>query len=198
MGETPVVIKLNGTDGDVTWTYEGRGMSRAVFHAVAVDPATGWIIGAGTTEGTWLLGAAKGGYDFAAVLLDGEGGDELFRYQDGTTGSDYLFFAGFDSLGGLVLGGTTWNAGYKDFVATKFTPFDVAAMSALLAGGSILAGWEIGMIAGGGGAFLLLLLGLCESTAHRDGKARTGSREGSGTRHLCVSSVHVTSHYAWP
>ncbi|CAM9663524.1 unnamed protein product, partial [Scytosiphon promiscuus] len=123
VAETPVVMKLDGTTGDVIWTYEGTATSTTVFFSVAVDPTTGWIVGAGRTEGIWLVGAAQGDKDFAAVLLDGEG-EELSRFQDGTTGVDYLSFAGFDATGSLLLGGQLESAGQIDFYATKFTPFE--------------------------------------------------------------------------
>ncbi|CAN0045315.1 unnamed protein product [Ectocarpus fasciculatus] len=120
--ETPVVLKLDGATGDVVWTYEGVATSRAGFLRVAVDPTTGWVVGVGWTEGTWLTGAAQGGYDFAAVVLDGVTGDELGRYQDGTTDNDYLSFVGFDSVGGLILGGSWTDTGGDEFVAIKFSP----------------------------------------------------------------------------
>ncbi|CAN0300311.1 unnamed protein product, partial [Scytosiphon promiscuus] len=125
-GETPVLIKLDGVTGDVIWTYEGVATSPTVFYAVAVDPTTGWIVGAGTTEGVWLAGAEQGDSDFAAVLLDGEG-EELSRFQDGTTYGEFLAFAGFDVTGSLLLGGSWWGAGNADFVAIKFTPFGEVA-----------------------------------------------------------------------
>ncbi|CAN0510146.1 unnamed protein product, partial [Ectocarpus sp. 12 AP-2014] len=77
IAETPVVLKLDGATGDVVWIYEGVATSRAAFFAVAVDPTTGGIVGAGWTEETWVTCAAQGGHDFAAVLLDGVYGDEL-------------------------------------------------------------------------------------------------------------------------
>ncbi|CAN0261359.1 unnamed protein product, partial [Hapterophycus canaliculatus] len=129
-GETPVVLKLDGTAGDVLWTYEGTATSPAVFFAVAVDPITGWVVGAGITEGVWLTGASQGNADFAAVLLDAEG-NELSRYQNGTTNDEFLAFAGFDSTGDLLVGGTWADADHANFVAIKFKPFeDVAATPA--------------------------------------------------------------------
>lgn len=125
VAETPVVLKLSGATGDVIWTYEGTATSRAIFLAVAVDPVTGWVVGAGATEGTWVTGAASGDYDFAAVLLDGDG-NELSRYQDGTVEFDYFTFASFDSTGGLFLGGSWLNVDQTEFVAIKFAPFEVA------------------------------------------------------------------------
>lgn len=156
--ESPVILKLDGATGDVIWTYEGVATSRAAFFSVAVDPATGWVLGAGMTEGTWLTGAAQGNEDFAAVVLDGDTGDELARYQSGTTGDDYLSFAGFDSVGGLFLGGGWTNDDDQEFVALKFDMTSAMASKASTAG---LAEWEIGTIASGMAA-LLALLGLCE------------------------------------
>lgn len=209
ISETPVVLKLSGITGDVIWTYEGTSASRATFHGVAVDPVTGWVVGAGFTEGTWVTGAAAGDFDFAAVLLDGDG-NELARYQDGTVTSDSFSFAEFDSAGGLFLGGSWLNVDQDEFIAIKFAPFEVAAPTlapspqppasslppspapagenaspslspaptpgsrgglptpapspaptSAVAAVAALAEWEIGAIAGGG-AFFLLLLGLCE------------------------------------
>lgn len=157
IAETPVVLKLSGATGDVIWTYEGTATSQAVFFSVSVDPVTGWIVGAGRTEGTWVTGAAAGGFDFAAVLLDGDG-EELSRYQDGTAEDDYLSFAGFDSAGGLFLGGSWLDGGQDEFVVIKFAPLNETSTDTAAAG---LAEWEIGAIAGAV-AFLLLLLGLCE------------------------------------
>ncbi|CAM9614843.1 unnamed protein product [Ectocarpus sp. 13 AM-2016] len=127
LAETPVVLKLAGATGDVVWTYEGVATSSAGFHSVAVDLTTGWVVGAGWTTGTWVTGAAQGGYDFAAVVLDGVTGDELGRYQDGTTDDDYLSFVGFDSVGGLIIGGQWTDTGGDEFVAIKFAPFELIA-----------------------------------------------------------------------
>ncbi|CAM9621723.1 unnamed protein product [Ectocarpus fasciculatus] len=135
-------------------------MSRAGFYSVAVDPTTGWVVGAGWTEGTWVTGAAQGGYDFAAVVLDGVTGDELGRYQDGTTDDDHLKFAGFDAVGGLIVGGLWTDTGGDEFVAIKFAPWNSGYSTTTGAGTEALADWEIGAIAGAG-ALLLLLLGLC-------------------------------------
>ena len=216
--ETPVILKLNGATGDIIWTYEGVATSRAMFYDVAVDPVTGWVVGAGQTEGTWVTGAAAGGYDLAAVLLDGDG-EELSRYQDGTDEDDSFAFAGFDSAGALFLGGSGLNAGQEEFVAIKFANFESAgstlppspapvdatlaplasatlmpaspppartpspsavgrggvptlapspAPTSEVAAAAVLAEWEIGAIAGGG-AFLFLLLGLCESCSIHPG-----------------------------
>ncbi|CAB1110486.1 unnamed protein product [Ectocarpus sp. CCAP 1310/34] len=127
LAETPVVLKLDGATGDVVWTYEGVNTSSAGFSRIAVDLTTGWVVGAGWTTGTWLTGAAQGGYDFAAVVLDGVTGDELGRYQDGTTDDDYLSFVGFDSVGGLIIGGQWTDTGGDEFVAIKFAPFELIA-----------------------------------------------------------------------
>ncbi|CAM9982387.1 unnamed protein product, partial [Ectocarpus fasciculatus] len=160
IAETPVVLKLDGATGDVVWTYEGVATSSAVFFGVAVDLTTGWVVGAGWTEGTWLTGAAQGGYDFAAVVLDGVTGNELGRYQDGTTDDDSLWFVGFDSVGGLIVGGSWTDTGGDEFVAIKFAPWNSSYSTTADAGTEGLAQWEIGAIAGAG-ALLLLLLGIC-------------------------------------
>lgn len=134
MAATPVVLKLNGANGAVSWLYRGSSTSGTILRAVAVDPISGWVLGAGVTEGTWVAGEAHGGNDFAAVVLDGETGDELARYQNGTGGADSLEFVGFDSLGGLFLGGSSTAAligasGDTDFVAVKFAPLQIFAPS---------------------------------------------------------------------
>ncbi|CAM9101347.1 unnamed protein product [Ectocarpus sp. 6 AP-2014] len=147
LAETPVVLKLDGATGDVVWTYEGVATSSAGFQSVAVDLTTGWVVGAGWTTGTWVTGAAQGGYDFAAVVLDEVTGDELGRYQDGTTDDDYLSFAGFDSVGGLILGGSWTDTGGNEFVAIKFAPWNSSYPTT---GTEALAQWEIGAIAGAG------------------------------------------------
>ena len=127
IAESPVVTKLSGTDGSLIWTYSGTATSRTAFEGVAVDPTTGWVVGAGYTEGTWLTGAEQGGYDFAAVVLDSNTGEELARYQNGTDGGDYIQFAEFDSTGALFFGGYT--AGISEdaeFLGLKFSPLAIA------------------------------------------------------------------------
>lgn len=72
-----------------------------------------------------MAGASQGAFDFAAVLLDGLSGNELFRWQNGTVGDDVIEFAQFDSAGGLYFGGfssAAWEggAGDEDVIALKF------------------------------------------------------------------------------
>lgn len=72
-----------------------------------------------------MEGASQGLFDFAAVVLDGLTGDELFRWQNGTVGNDVIKFAQFDSVGQLYLGGfssAAWagGAGDEDVIAIKF------------------------------------------------------------------------------
>lgn len=134
MAATPVVLKLSGANGALRWLYRGRSTSGTVFKAVAIDPVTGWVLGAGVTEGTWVVGETHGGDDFAAVVLDGDTGDELARYQNGTAGTDSIEFVGFDSLGGLFFGGSSTAAligasGDTDFVAAKFAPLQKVSPS---------------------------------------------------------------------
>lgn len=200
--EAPIVLKLDGETGTLLWTYRGTATSSTVFESVAIDPITGWIVAAGRTAGTWLSGAAQGDYDFAAVVLDSETGDELSRYQDGTTEYDSIKFSGFDSDGGLFFGGYSETVSTEaDFVAIKFEPLQGVAPTPSLsstqpslsetpapmeevspsgtpapspsaqardtpgsaeAETAVLAEWEVGALAAGGGV-LLLLLGLCES-----------------------------------
>lgn len=76
-------------------------------------------------RGDWVAGASQGGFDFAAVVLDGDSGDELFRWQNGTVGNDVIEFAQFDSSGELYIGGfssAAWvgGAGDEDYIAIKF------------------------------------------------------------------------------
>ncbi|CAN0511657.1 unnamed protein product [Ectocarpus sp. 12 AP-2014] len=190
--ETPVVLKLDGATGDVVWTYEGVATSSAGFQSVAVDLTTGWVVGAGWTTGTWLTGAAQGGYDFAAVVLDGVTGDELGRYQDGTTDDDSLSFVGFDSVGGLVAGGTTYTD-EDEFVAIKFAPWNSTYPTT---GTEALSQWEIGTIAGAGALFLLLL-GLCifcfrrKSSQGQQDAAKAGSSQSLPVGNFGGPSVQV-------
>ena len=121
--DSSVVMKLSGTNGTVEWKYSGTTTSRTVFLGVAVDPTTGWVVGAGYTEETWSSGEEGGANDFAAVVLDGETGEELTRFQNGTNGSDAINFAGFDSEGALFFGGYTYDMfGDQDLVGLKFSP----------------------------------------------------------------------------
>ena len=137
IGTSPVVIKLDGASGDEVWAYRGEGGDRISFKSVATDPRTGWVVGAGATRGDWVEGASQGGFDFAAVVLDGDSGAELTRWQNGTVGDDIIEFAEFDPDGALFLGGfssAAWvgGAGDEDVIAIKFEPLatDVPATSA--------------------------------------------------------------------
>lgn len=82
--------------------------------------------------GTWVeslseANQVRGGDDLAAVVLDGDSGDELARYQNGTSERDRFEFVAFDNDGGLFAGGYTkgaWSVGSNslDFVGIKFAP----------------------------------------------------------------------------
>jgi len=127
IGTAPVVIKINGNNGAEMWAYRGEGGDRITFNSVAADPRTGWVVGAGGTRGAWVPGASQGGFDFAAVVLDGDSGDELTRWQNGTVGDDIIEFAEFDPDGALFFGGfssAAWEggAGDEDVIAIKFEP----------------------------------------------------------------------------
>lgn len=161
--ENPVIMKLDGATGDIIWTYEGEATSRAYFYSVAVDPATGRVLGAGSTEDTWVTGAAQGDQDFAVVVLDGDTGDELSRYQDGTSDHDSLSFGGFDSEGRVLLGGSWTDADEQEFVALKFDLIH-ESVGADEASTASLAEWEIGAIVGGIAVFLLWLCGTVQLT----------------------------------
>lgn len=154
VAETPVVLKLDGSTGEPVWTYVEAAASRAYFSGIAVDPTTGTVVAVGTTEGTWVQGAAQGGFDFAAVALNGTTGEELSRHQDGTREADYLGFVGFDPQGQLLVGGTTEHGGHNDAVAIKFRLVQASAEERE-------AEWEAVAIVGGL-VLVLLLLAFCE------------------------------------
>ncbi|CAM9412750.1 unnamed protein product, partial [Sphacelaria rigidula] len=120
IAEHPTVLKIDGQTGAEIWYYSGASAfpGRSVFSAVAVDPVTGYVVGAGRLEGILA-------YDMVAVVLDGQTGDELLTYQDGTIYTDTATFAGFDLQGHLFFGGNTYGqwteaAGSQDFLAVKF------------------------------------------------------------------------------
>eukprot|EP00903_Cladosiphon_okamuranus_P014847 g13748.t1 len=124
---TPVVMKLDGDTGQELWAYRGADGDRVIFHSVAVDQNTGWVVGAGATRGDWVEGSSQGGFDFAVVVLDEFTGDELMRWQNGTVGNDVIKFAQFDFSGALYVGGFssaawTGGAGDEDVIAIKFEP----------------------------------------------------------------------------
>lgn len=97
-----------------------------MLYSIAADPITGWVVGTGGAQGDWVEGASQGGFDFAAVVLDGDTGAELTRWQDGTLGDDVLEFVEFDISGEFFLGGfstAAWVGGAgddEDVVAMKF------------------------------------------------------------------------------
>lgn len=155
VAEVPVVLKLDGSTGDPVWTYEGAAASRAYFSSVAVDPATGTVVAVGRTEGTWVQGAARGGFDFAAVALNGSTGEELSRHQDGTSEADYLGFVGFNPQGQVLVGGTTEDGSHNDAVARKFRLVQASAEERS-------ADWKI--VAVVGAVAFVLLLATCECT----------------------------------
>ena len=88
----------------------------------------------GLSRGEWVAGKSAGGFDFAAVVIDGLSGDELSRWQDGTVGDDVIEFAQFETDGALYFGGfssAAWvgGAGDEDMIAIKFEPLTLAAQS---------------------------------------------------------------------
>ncbi|CAM9398591.1 unnamed protein product, partial [Sphacelaria rigidula] len=128
IAEHATVLKIDGQTGAEIWYYSGAYAfpGRSIFNAVAVDPVTGYVVGAGGLEGT-------SSYDMVAVVLDGQTGDELLVYQDGTSSGDIIKFAGFDSQGHLFFGGNTYGqwteaAGSQDFLAVKFETLENSEM----------------------------------------------------------------------
>lgn len=124
-----IVLKLDGSTGQELWRYSGEpGASSSsssaqqhpmgsLFRGLAVDNTTGIIVAAGMAEGAWASGqtagsSSLGGYDFAAVALNPTSGEELGRWQAGTAQQDELYFAAFDSAGGLYLGGYSEGASW--------------------------------------------------------------------------------------
>lgn len=127
VAETAVVLKLDGTSGEEVWAYRGEGERSIILNSVAIDPTSGWVVGAGGAIGDWVEGESRGGRDFVAVVLDGDTGVELARWQNGTVGTDMLEFAEFDASGALYVGGfssAAWigGSGDEDFIAIKFEP----------------------------------------------------------------------------
>ncbi|CAM9101635.1 unnamed protein product [Ectocarpus sp. 6 AP-2014] len=126
VGTTAVILKLDGESGAERWSYRGTGGDGIMLNSIAADPITGWVVGAGGAQGDWVEGASQGGFDFAAVVLDGDSGAELTRWQDGTLGDDVLEFVEFDISGEFFLGGfstAAWVGGTgddEDVVAMKF------------------------------------------------------------------------------
>eukprot|EP00752_Nemacystus_decipiens_P016211 g14498.t1 len=185
--DTPLVLKLNGSTGEPVWTYEGAAASRAYFSSVAVDPATGTVVAVGTTEGTWVEGAAQGGFDFAAVALNGSTGEELSRHQHGTSEPDYLGFVGFDRQGQVLVGGTTEDGTHNDAVAMKFRLVQASEEERR-------AEWKIGAIVGAA-VFLLLLLAACVGCfLRRKKRANVGKNAGVQRQASPRSAVVVTPH----
>lgn len=182
VAELPVVVKLNGSTGEPVWTYEGAAASRAYFSSVAVDPSTGTVVAVGTTEGTWVQGAAQGGFDFAAVALSGSTGEELSRYQGGTSQADYLRFVGFDPQGRVLVGGTTEDGDHNDAVATKFRLVQASAEE------QRRGEWEIGA-AVGAATFVLLLVAICECTLCETSACWSGCARFSA---LCGNALRVS------
>lgn len=80
------MLTLNGETDALMWTHRVASTPNGNFNGVAVDPATDWVVAVGLVDGTWLPGGAQGDYDFVGIVVDGDTGVELTRYQDGTVG----------------------------------------------------------------------------------------------------------------
>lgn len=107
IGNSSVVVKIDGSTGREIWRFSGGPTNGgSIFSSVAVDDATETVIAAGVTGGVWYpLGKSEGQLDFLAVALNATTGQELGHWQGGTSRQDVVDFAGFDSRGGLYLGG---------------------------------------------------------------------------------------------
>lgn len=107
IANTSIVRKLNGSTGTEIWRYSGEATLGSLFRAVSIDEASGVVVAAGVAEGVWREDSSSppGGYDFAAVALNATTGEEIGRWQAGTSLPDVVGFVGFDSAGALLLGG---------------------------------------------------------------------------------------------
>ncbi|CAM9620673.1 unnamed protein product [Ectocarpus fasciculatus] len=113
-----MAVKLS-SEGEELWRWQDGTAGDEVLSGVEIQ-ADGSILFAGTTAGDWD-GPNAGEADFVLVALSVDG-EELWRWQDGTTGVDScVMVAGSD--GRVILAGFTsgsWgetNLGDYDFVA---------------------------------------------------------------------------------
>ncbi|CAN0289997.1 unnamed protein product, partial [Ectocarpus fasciculatus] len=98
-----VAVKLNLTDGSEVWRWQDG--TDGVDHLGAVAETadgTGYIL-AGYTEGDWE-GENAGDGDFAVVMLDVDG-NESWRWQDGTTESEWLVGVAVQDDGSILVAG---------------------------------------------------------------------------------------------
>jgi hypothetical protein len=116
-------IKLHSSGSDV-WRYQVGTSSTDYAYGVAVDESDSSVILVGSTRGL-LTGSTSGSSDIFAIKLNSSG-SEVWRYQAGTSSSDYVQDAAIDqSDSSIVLTGYTtgsfigWNAGNNDIFAIK-------------------------------------------------------------------------------
>ncbi|CAM9650991.1 unnamed protein product [Choristocarpus tenellus] len=118
-----VSVKLDGETGEILWTYQWGTTGLDTIESAAVDPLDNVIFG-GYTNGN-LSGIVKGEYDIVATKLDGATGEEIWRWQNGTTAADILYATAVDSAGDIFLGANSYgnfsgiSEGDADFVVFK-------------------------------------------------------------------------------
>ncbi|CAN0237901.1 unnamed protein product, partial [Scytosiphon promiscuus] len=112
-----VAIKLdpNGTE---MWRWQDGPAAGSGELTAAAATADGGVVLVGWAQGDWAAPSA-GSVDFAAVKL-GPDGQEVWRWQDGTTEDDQLKAVSVQSDGDVVIAGSTYgdwdgeNAGFTD------------------------------------------------------------------------------------
>ncbi|CAN0229721.1 unnamed protein product, partial [Ectocarpus fasciculatus] len=134
-----VVVKLD-KDGNELWHWqEGTSLKDRLFAAALCED--GGFVLAGYSEGDWAAAdAGAGGSDLIAVKLSPEG-EVLWRWQDGTAGSDWVTAAASTGSGGSIILAGTSEGTWQDSATTTgddtagLTTEDFAAIS-LDGGGS--------------------------------------------------------------
>lgn len=121
--------KLDGWSGREIWRHEGFAPcgDDCVYRAVALDESAGVAVAVGLTTGIWAEGETYmgGDADFAATALNLSTGEELGRWQGGTSEYDRMEATAFDSSGSLFMAGLSdgdWSdaqQGRGDFIAVK-------------------------------------------------------------------------------
>ncbi|CAM9508964.1 unnamed protein product, partial [Ectocarpus fasciculatus] len=106
-GEDFVAVKLDDSGTEV-WRWQDGTVEDDFIEAVAHSDLDGSTVLAGHTYGSWGSGGADGSVssDFAAVKLSSEG-QEIWRWQDGTTDDDTLEGAAIQDDGSVVLSGNS-------------------------------------------------------------------------------------------
>ncbi|CAM9975026.1 unnamed protein product, partial [Scytosiphon promiscuus] len=120
---TFAVVKLDA-DGNVLWEFEDGTADEGSFIRGMTMAEDGSVVVVGYTYGDWD-GVNAGGADFAALRLDANG-TEIWRYQDGSAGTEKMKSAtmvdGDTSV--VVVGNLEDDDGFADFVAVKLDALD--------------------------------------------------------------------------